>query len=307
MMFKNSLKLLCSNFDKVWKLLLFHLLAMGFCFGLLAIFYGYYTDALVYAYNEAGLESVIQTGTLYGASFAHALTSIVNFVLIFFESIFSNVVLGLYFCLIAFYVFPLLVNIGKYATCEMLYGYMSACQKQSFTGALLKTLRSSLAYSSLKVLYAVPFNALIVLATWSLTRIESTFFVYLMPFILVLVVAGLLALKRVFNGGWAPAKVVYAQNIAKSYSIGMRASLRKGATIFSTAFVIYLLAIVLSLTLGLYAIIIIIPLVFPLIHIFDMVAFFSSQGMRFYVDSQTIISPKKLEEVDRIEDAKYLL
>lgn len=38
-----------------------------------------------------------------------------------------------------------------------------------------------------------------------------------------------------------------------------------------------------------------------------MVAFFSSQGMRFYVDGDTILSPKKLEEVDKIEDAKYLL
>ena len=38
-----------------------------------------------------------------------------------------------------------------------------------------------------------------------------------------------------------------------------------------------------------------------------MVAFFSSQGMRFYEDADTIISPKKLEEIDKIEDAKYLL
>lgn len=70
---------------------------------------------------------------------------------------------------------------------------------------------------------------------------------------------------------------------------------------------IFLLAIVLSVILGLYSIIIILPLISPLIHIFEMVMFFSSQGMRFYVDSDTILSPKRLEEVDKIEDAKYIL
>ena len=128
-----------------------------------------------------------------------------------------------------------------------------------------------------------------------------------MPFAFVIVPAIFMAFKETFNAGWAPAKVVYNQNIAKSYSIGMRAVLRRGAKVFSTAFIIYLLAIVLSMVLGLYAIIIILPIISPLVHIFEMVAFFSSQGMRFYVDNDTILSPKKLEEVDKIEDAKYLL
>lgn len=87
----------------------------------------------------------------------------------------------------------------------------------------------------------------------------------------------------------------------------MRAVLRRGARVFSTSFIIFLLAIVLSVVLGLYAIIIILPLISPLLHIFEMVMFFSSQGMRFYVDNDTILSPKRLEEVDKIEDAKYLI
>ena len=87
----------------------------------------------------------------------------------------------------------------------------------------------------------------------------------------------------------------------------MRAVLRRGARVFSTSFVIFLLAIVLSMVIGVYAIIIILPLISPLIHIFEMVMFFSSQGMRFYVDNDTILSPKRLEEVDRIEDAKFIL
>lgn len=87
----------------------------------------------------------------------------------------------------------------------------------------------------------------------------------------------------------------------------MRAVLRRGARVYSTAFIIYLLATVLAMVLGLYAIIVILPIVPIFVHIFEMVAFFSSQGMRFYVDNDTILSPKRLEEVDKLDDAKYIL
>ena len=201
----------------------------------------------------------------------------------------------------------MLLNIGKIVTCELMYGYMSSCQKQSFTGTLLKTLKTSLSYSFLRVLYSMPFNALVLAGFWSLTRLNHPVFDYLLPFIVVIVIAILLAFKSIFTVGWAPAKVVYNHNIVKSYFIGMRAVFRRGLRVFSTAFVIYLLAIVLSMTIGIYSIIIILPIVSPLIHIFEMVVFFSSQGMRFYVDNESVISPKKLEEVDRIEDIKHLI
>ncbi len=306
-MFKNSVRLLCANFDKVWKLLVYHILSIGLCIGLLCVFYNNYVDAGSLAYNESNLRDVFNTGTLYGSNLANGLTAAIDFVLIFFREIFSNVGIGIYFCLISFILLPLLLSIGKFVTCEMMYGYMSSCQRQSFTGTYLKTLKYSLIYSIIKVFYCMSFNALIVLSMWGLTRIDNEIFDYIMPFAFVIVPAILMAFKETFNAGWAPAKVVYNQNVFKSYLIGMRAVLRRGARVFSTAFIIFLLAIVLSMVLGLYSIIIILPLISPLLHIFEMVMFFSSQGMRFYVDSDTILSPKRLEEVDKIEDAKYIL
>lgn len=84
---------------------------------------------------------------------------------------------------------------------------------------------------------------------WSLTRVDNPIFDYIMPFALVIVPALFMAFKETFNAGWAPAKVVYNNNISKSFNIGMRAVLRRGAKVFSTAFIIYLLAIVLSMIL----------------------------------------------------------
>ena len=308
MMFKNSTRLLFTNFDKVWKLLLYHILCIAITFGFVAIFYQDYLTVAKFAYNEAEIASVFQSGTILGSNIAKALTCIADFFILFFKELFAfSIGKGIYFCFIVFYFFPVLLNIGKYVVCEMMYGYMSSCRKQSFTGTYLKTLASSLVYSLLKVLYSLPFNALVVLSMWGLTRVDNHIFDYIMPFAFVLIPAILLALKSLFNAGWAPAKVVYNHNIFSSFTIGTRAVVRKPSEVFASTFVFYLLAIVISIILGAYSLIIILPIMSPLIYIFEMVMFFSSQGMRFYVDNDMIISPKKLEEVDKIEDAKYLL
>ena len=79
MMIKNSIKLLCANFTDVWKLLVYLILSIGFCVGLLAIFYPDFITYATLAHDKASLASVFQSGTLYGgAGIASALTAIAN-------------------------------------------------------------------------------------------------------------------------------------------------------------------------------------------------------------------------------------
>ena len=85
MMFKNSCRLLCANFAEVWKLLVYHILSFALCVGLLAIFYKNYFDYSALASEKAGLNEVWETGTLYGASFANALTVIANYMVYFYN------------------------------------------------------------------------------------------------------------------------------------------------------------------------------------------------------------------------------
>jgi len=308
MMFKNSLRLLSSNFDKVWKLLVYKLISLGVVIALLAPFFNELLDCATIAYKEFDLESFFATGTFYGINVASALTSICRGVLMFFSLIFTrNLGMGIYFVIIVFLVRPILGNIGKYVMSEMVYSYMATSSKHSFTGTLLRTLNKSLLYALLRTLYNIFFDGLVLISLFGLTRITNTNYGYVMPILIVIVPSLLLAFRETFNAGWAPAMVVFDNNAVKAYPKGMRASLRRGARVYSTAFIIYLLAFVLSMVLGLYSLIIILPVIFPLIDVFGMVMFFSSQGMRFYVDADTILTPKKLEEVDKIDDAKYLL
>ena len=89
MMFKNSLRLLSSNFDKVWKLLVYKLISLGVVIALLAPFFNELLDCATIAYKEFDLESFFATGTFYGINVASALTSICRGVLMFFSLIFK--------------------------------------------------------------------------------------------------------------------------------------------------------------------------------------------------------------------------
>ena len=308
MMFKNSFRLFCANFDKVWKYLIYQLLCLGVVFALLAPFYNVISSSIVEAWNANGLKSYFSTGTFYGIHVSKALSGIVSAIVDFFAIMFgANVFCGVYVLVIILIVKPFLSNIGKFTICEMMYGYMSSCSKTSFTGRLLGTLKKSLPYAILKALYTLPFDALICASIFGLTRVQLDWFEYVLPIVIVLVPDLFLALKETFVAGWAPAKIVFDEGVVYSYKRGMHAVFRRGFKVYSTAFVIFVLTIILFMVLGAYSLIIILPCITPLLCMFEMVSFFSSQGMRFYVDSDTIKSPKKLEEVDKINKAKYLL
>lgn len=308
MMFKNSFKLLCSNFDKVWKLLVYQILSWGIVVGLLAIFHDTYIPLLTEACNLNNIDSVFMSGTLYGINIPTALTAICNAILKFVELLFTtNVGAGIFLLVVLFFVRPLFAGVGKYVVCEMMYGFMATSSKHGFTSTLLRTLNKSLPYALVRLVFIIPFDALIMTSIFGLTVISHPLYAYAMPFLVVLFPAVCLAFKETFTAGWAPAMIVYDYNVFKAFVKGQRVILRRGARVFSTSFVIYVFALVLSMVFGLYSLIVILPVIYPLYDIFENVAFFSSQGMRFYSDLDTIVTPKKLEEVDKIEDAKYLL
>lgn len=308
MMFKNSIKLLCTNFDKVWKLLVYQILSWGVIAGLIAIFYKTLAPCVTEAWNLYDLDSLFATGTFYGLRISSALGAVCKAILKFFELLFaSNAGVGIYLMLILFVVRPIFAGVGKYVVCEMMYNFMATSSKQGFTSTLLRTLNKSLPFALMRMLYILPFDVIIISSVFGLTIITHPIYAYAMPIMVVIIPSLLLALKETLIAGWAPAMVVYGCNVFKAYPKGMKAIFRRGLRVYSTSLVLYLLALVLTMVIGLYSLIIILPVLYPLFVILECVAFFSSQGMRFYCDLDTIVSPKKLEEVDKIQDAKYLL
>ena len=310
MMFRNSLKLLCANFDKVWKLLLYKILSWAVVIALAMPFYSTISTIIVDIWNEFGLEHLFSSGTFYGlgVSVGEALTDVIGACFTFVQRIFvANVGAGIYLVLILYVLRSFLVNMGRFVTCEMVYGYMATNSKHSFTGTYLRTLNKSLPYAGMRFLFDLPFNALIIGGLYGFSLLTGQLASIIVPIFIILIPALLFAIKETFVAGWAPAMIVFDCNVFRAFPKGQMAVLRRGLRVFSTAFVIYILTLLLAMAIGLYSLVIILPILFPFIYIFDMVMFFSSQGMRFYVDSDTILTPKRLEEVDTIDNAKFLL
>ncbi|MGN0748561.1 MAG: hypothetical protein ACI4L1_02675 [Christensenellales bacterium] len=312
MMFKNSTKLLIANFAIVWKLILYYIIVFGITIGLIAPFF----TEIGQAFNGSGLLDKIGTLlTNFNVSvnpfdlvlnLNDAFTSIFSLLLGFLK---SNTAVALYVCFVILYVFPFLLSLADLPVGQVLFGYMSSLTKYSFTGSYLKYFARSVRYQLLKQLILLPFNILIVLAFVYTLRLVTlaSWVVYIMPLLLVSIVVILSALKKTIFSGWSPAIVVYDCNMFKGFKKGVKAVSRRFLKVFSTALMIMLISIAVTYLFGTFVFPIIFPFFASFFYVFEMVMFYGSQGMRYYVDLDTILSPKRLEENDSFKKVKYLI
>ena len=55
------------------------------------------------------------------------------------------------------------------------------------------------------------------------------------------------------------------------------------------------------------ALLVTLPMTIVFYNIFNMVVYYESQGMRYYIDSSTIVKTKEFAEQDSAEDAKLVI
>ena len=93
----------------------------------------------------------------------------------------------------------------------------------------------------------------------------------------------------------------------KSFKKGFKAISRRYFRVLSSIFVIIFFVGVVAIMFTTISLIALIPLASVAILMLEMVVFFDSQGMRYYVDLETIVSPKKLEECDKFNKVKNII
>ena len=312
MMFKNSCKLVAANFSIVWKLILYYILVTGITIGLIAPFFGTIGEF----FNASGtLSDIGVLLTKFNVSvnpfdlIVDLNTVVTNFLTLFFEFFATKTWVALYLCFIVLYIFPVLLGLADLAVGQTLFGYMSSLTRYSFVGSYMKYFARSARFQLFKNLVMLPVNLLIVtliVLTLRLSLVGGAI-VYFMPLIVVAVLITLMALKKTFFAGWMPAIVVYDCNMFKGFSKGLKAVMRRFSRIFSNALVIMLLCVGIIYLFGTFASPILIPFFAVFFYVFEMVMFFGSQGMRYYVDLDTILSPKRLEESDSFRKVKQII
>lgn len=312
MMFRNSVKLLFSNFATVWKLLLYYLIITLIGVGLVAPVFSSVVEVFrSHNFFEVlvDLLTTFNLGTNILSIFASFGTVISTLVACILDYFVIHTWLAVYLTFLFVVLLPFLYELGGIAAGEILYGYMSSQAQVNFTGRIFSSVRKSFKYILAKLLIATPINILIfflIYKVFALTALGGTI-KFAVPLIITLVLCLLFTLRLVLFSGWLPALIVNDCGVWSAFARGIRAVGRRFFRTFSTMLVFVLLNICIDVLFGSIAFLLLVPLGVYFVYIIDFVMFYGSQGMRYYVDADTIISPKRLEEVDKFKRCKDII
>ena len=312
MMFRNSVKLLFSNFATVWKLLLYYLVITLIGVGLVAPVFSSVVEVFRnHNFFEilVDLLTTFNLGTNLISIFAGVGTVFSTLVACIVDYFVIHIWLAVYLTFLFVVLLPFLYELGGIAAGETLYGYMSSQAKVNFTGRIFTSLKKSFKYIMAKILVATPINLLVfylIIKVFELTTLGGTI-KFAVPLIITLVLCLLITLRLVLFSGSLPALIVYDCGVWSAFARGIKAVGRRFFRTFSTMLIFVILNICIDVLFGSIAFLLLIPLGLYLIYIVDFVMFYGSQGMRYYVDSDTIISPKRLEEVDKFNNCKDII
>lgn len=308
MNFVNYLKISFSNWDKMWKLALFRIVVWCFVLALIAPFYSAIKDVILSSWNFELFKEFAGAGLFFGKNVTLTFAVVAETLIGALGMLFTKyLAAGIYISIILFIVRPFLMNIGRYVVSEMMYGYMSSHAKHGFMPSLIRTLKNSLSYAALRMLFCLPFNVLAAGIFYCLLLVPGEGFAIAMPFIFLTSFTILASIKQLLIMGWAPAMVVSGENVANSFGGGIAATFRGFGKSALFAVCVYFALTLLAFGFGVFSLLIIVPLCAIITSSFEMMNYFSCQGMRYYTNKDTVLSSKKLEEQDRITKAKFLL
>ena len=310
MMFINCFRILISNFTQFWKivvnkilvLILIALLLLPFINTFMLLDYSLFFTQLKDLFlnlSFINLSSYVQT--VYSC-----IMEFINLVNNLYQ---TNPSCLIYSCFVLFGIFPFLINLSDVALGEVMYGSMTSLTKVSYLGSYIKKIGKSILYSICKTIITLPTFCLCAVGSFYLVKLSLTNDILLIfiPLILITLFALVFALINCIFSGWMPSIIVFPGNITSAFFKGLKIGTKRFFRNLSTIFCINFLMFSTVCLFGPVSLIIVVPFSYFLNIIFQMVMMFSTQGMRFYVDRDTIVSPKKLEETDSFKKAKKVI
>ena len=314
MMYKNSVKLLFSNFSLVWKTLLYNLIIIGIV-GVLAYF------SAVPVYDVLKLNGFFESVHDIFANFVENL-NLRNFFKdigacgkLFADIInnnFSDIWVSIVLFLLSIFVFgKLMFGLIKLPTQNVLYASMSNNMKVGTFTSFVANFKKVMLFELSKFVITFPIDILIayaIILCFRLFKVGGTISI-LAPFIIVIIAIVLVAIRITMFSCWSPLIAVKDMGVFTSLKENFKLVLRRFIKIFGNSIGIVFTVIVINgmailFTLG-TCLFITIPLSSVLLHTYSMSAFYGSYGMRYYVDYSTIVEPKRMEATERLKNTKY--
>jgi hypothetical protein len=301
MSIKNSIKILLNNFSVVWKILVYQIIVIAISLALIASFvmpniYTIYNSVkgtgLLHNAKEV-INTFLERGdlTLSIEAFKTSLEE-VSSILTEYDSL---LILSMLFVLAIVVFGNLLSGMSELPVSDMINADMSANAKYGFCSRYIITLGKNLKYQLVRLITEIPAFVIIAFAVWqSFSFLFGYIGIFALFFCFALFVV-LLSFLQAFLCLWVPEITVNKGNIFASIKSGfLKIKPRYFSIVSGYAFIdifLFFMNIMLAFFTCGAGLLVSIPMSALFIIIFRMVIFYDVYGLKYYIDSNTIISP----------------
>ena len=297
MSFKNSLKLLASNFSVVWKHLVYMLILSLLTIGLVLLCAGPCIDCLRdngWTNTASSLISTIYTKPMSIFNVIKEIAiSFFKVLALNFPSIWFSVI-GLIF---AGYLIPAyLTNLGGYNIASITYQKMTTLLDVGYTQNFVSCLKPASRYAFVRTIVRIPFDFCRVFFVLFLFSISTSFitnllFLSLLSGLLILISA----LENIVCAGIAPSMFEKGISSLKAPYTSIRIVFKNFNRNFGSSIILVLFCIFINVFMALFTafagLIITIPATYVFAAFFSNVVYLSSTNQRYYLYPSVIVNP----------------
>jgi len=305
MSIRNSLKILLNNFSVLWKILVYKVLVFLISIALLA---GFVLPNVITIFNRIAETGLIDNlKKIVDGFFARVdLTQNIEAFKLSLEDTSKALTQNAYRLMISYIYIAIILIIGNMlsgmsdlVTSDVINGDMSANAKFGFLSRFIITLGKNIKYQLLRLVTEIPVYIIITFIIWNIFSFLFNYIgVFALFFTFVFLVL-LISAAQSFFCCWLPEITVNKTNVGDAIRIGFNKvkpvyrSLLSGFS-FINIFLFFMNIMLAFFTCG-AGLLISIPMSTLFIAIYRLVVYYDLSSMKYYTDSNTIISPTNLE------------
>lgn len=316
MIYKNTIKILFSNFNIVWKSLLYYV-GLGIVTIALIIMT---LNPIYQLLNDAGFVSkIVEVYTDFLSSLdLKELVSTIEHLFDRFVEIMNENLPQFWFAFISVAVIIFIFgtvcsNLTIMPSSNTLHYYMGSMNKHGFYTSFSETFGKNLKAQILYFFISLPIKVINILLLFFGFKLFASYWYLslLIGFLMILEIIILQAFKFALFSSLVPTMVVLNYGFFKALRTSIKNAFRNFGRVFSGAIGIIVTMIFVNIFFGLFTfltgLLISIPASYLLYSTFGMVVTYECQGMRYYVDVYNVITPHKRELSDKLTNMKYII
>lgn len=316
MIFKNTFKLLFSNFSLTYKTFIYKLIILLLALGLAGtiatpfLMHLVEIDFFSYVVNQFALMvQNINIGNIF-IGFRNIFLEIATI----FQSLNTELLINAIISICSFFVvYGLLGGVSELAVIDCLNSSLSSKTKLSFFKSLISKIFKSFLMTIIKFVLSIPYIICVYLIFHfgfiSYAQFGSLGLI-LVPMLMFIVFILITSIHLSLITGFSPSIIVNDEGVFKSLFIGFKAIKKKYFKVLSTSLMICLSLAILNLFVAVFSffagLIITIPISYVVVCLFKIVSYYECNGMRYYV-GENIRTPLKKCEQDKIKKLKYIV